>query len=34
MEPLLLGPLASEGAAMSLCEQLSGDAPACRPMQL
>jgi hypothetical protein len=34
MEPLLIGPLASEQAATSLCEQLSGDTPACRPMQL
>ena len=34
MEPLLIGPLASEQAATSLCAQLSGDTHACRPMQL
>ena len=34
MEPLLVGPLASEQAATSLCAQLGTDAHACRPMQL
>lgn len=34
MEPLLVGPLASEQAAASLCEQLGTDAHTCRPMQL
>ena len=34
MEPLLVGPLASEQAAASLCAQLGTDAHACRPMQL
>ena len=34
MEPLLVGPLASEQAATSLCDQLGADARACRPMRL
>jgi Flp pilus assembly protein TadD len=34
MEPLLVGPLASERAATSLCDQLGTDAHVCRPMQL
>ncbi len=34
MEPLLVGPLASEQAATSLCEQLASDIHGCRPMQL
>ena len=34
MEPLLVGPLASEQAATELCEQLASDIHGCRPMQL
>ena len=34
LEPLLVGPLASEQAATALCGQLGADAATCRPVQL
>ena len=34
LEPLLVGPLATEQAAAALCGQLGADAAACRPVQL
>ena len=33
-EPLLVGPIASEAVARTLCGQLEPDAPGCRPVQL
>ena len=34
LEPMLLGPLASEQAAAALCTELGADVQPCRPMQL